>query len=451
MVALCVSQLLPAGAKADQTSDDIESLKKQIQALTEKVEELQQQHSTELKKLSNAPLITAGATGFSIQSANSNFILRLAGFAQVDARDYLRPAPGNKDTFTIRRMRAIASGSVFHDYEYYLQPDFASGLTATTTNNALLQDAYVNVHHWDELQLQAGKMKEPLSMEVAPLDQYLWFLERGFPTELAPNRDVGVDIHGILWNGAVVYYAGAYNGVPDGGSGDVEVADNDKDAVTRLLVTPMKNTGIDSLKNLTLGIGSSYGFQAGATTPTFATVARQTFFAYSNSVSEAGQHLRLDPQMSYYYGPFCGYWEYVISDEKFKVPETGGRIRNAYFENTGWDVVGSWYLTGESNVFGVIPQVDHPFNFGGGGWGAWQLAARFGEISLDQAAFPYYAVSSSAHGATSWSVALNWYLNHNVKCIFEFDQTSFTGGSHAVGHVTANDESAIQGRLQFGF
>jgi phosphate-selective porin OprO/OprP len=99
----------------------------------------------------------------------------------------------------------------------------------------------------------------------------------------------------------------------------------------------------------------------------------------------------------------------------------------------------------------MLPEVERPFRIGSPGWGAWQLAARFGQISLDHSAFPLYASSGSAQGATSWSLALNWYLNHNVKCIFEYDQTAFTGGSRARGAVTANDEMAIQGRLQFGF
>jgi hypothetical protein len=46
---------------------------------------------------------------------------------------------------------------------------------------------------------------------------------------------------------------------------------------------------------------------------------------------------------------------------------------------------------------------------------------------------------------------LNWYLNHNVKWIFEYTQTAFSGGSHPTGAVAAQDEKAIQGRLQFGF
>ncbi len=448
-LALFASQILASNAKADQTSDEIESMKKQIQALTQKVEQMEQQHGAEVAKQTNAPFITAGANGFTMQSADKNFILKLSGFAQVDARDYFRPAPGNKDTFTIRRMRAIASGSVFHDYEYYLQPDFASGVTSSATNNSFLQDAYVNFHHWDGFQIQVGKMKEPVSMEVIPLDQYLWFLERGFPTQLAPNRDVGAKIHGSLWNGALAYQAGVYNGVPDGGSGDVEVADNEKDAVVRVIGAPFKNTGIAPLKNFAFGLGASYGLQAGNTTPTFGTVARQTFFSYSNNVSETGQHLRLDPQASYYWGPFCGYFEYMFSDEKFHLAT--GKGRNAYFDNSGWDVVGSYYLTGESNVFGLLPAVERPFRFDGSGWGAWQLAARFGQLSLDPNSIPLYAVKGSAQGATSWSVALNWYLNHNVKCILEYDQTAFAGGLRTPGHVTANDEIALQGRLQFGF
>jgi phosphate-selective porin OprO and OprP len=164
--------------------------------------------------------------------------------------------PSAKDTFTIRRMRAIASGSVYHDFEYYMQPDFDFGAlnSATTTNDSFLQDAYVNIHHWDGLQFKAGKFKEPVSMEVLPLDQYLWFLERGFPTELAPNRDVGW-IFTVPWNGALEYAAGAFNGVPDGGSGDVEVADNDKDAVVRVIATPFINTHIDALQAFFLRAG----------------------------------------------------------------------------------------------------------------------------------------------------------------------------------------------------
>lgn len=122
MTVLLTSQILAINAMAYQTTDDIEGLKKQIQALTQKVEEMEQKQDAQTMKLTNAPFITAGATGFSLQSADKNFVLKLGGFAQVDGRDYLSSAPGGKDTFTIRRMRAIASGSVYHDFEYICRP-----------------------------------------------------------------------------------------------------------------------------------------------------------------------------------------------------------------------------------------------------------------------------------------------------------------------------------------
>jgi len=466
VVAMAGTRILTLNAAAEDTSEAIQELKRQIQALTEKVNDLEfqqmnaayqqqqkagaeaQKAAEEQKTQKAVPFITAGADGFSLQSADTNFTLNLHGYGQVDSHYYASAAP-TKDEFTIRRLRAIASGTVYHDFDYYLQTEFGSGFTSTTTNNAFLQDAYLNVHYFPEFQVQAGKMKPPLSLEWVPSDQYLWFLERGFPSELVPNRDVGAMVHGDLFSGALSYYAGAFNGVPDGGSGDAEVVGNEKDVVSRIFALPFKNTDIAPLQKFGIGLGSSYGLQPGQATPSFATVARQTFFSYSNTVSEAGQHLRLDPQAYYYWGPLGLYGEYVISDEKFKV--AGTTPVEANFHNTAWDIVGSCFLTGEDNNFGVLPDVRDPLRFNGSGWGAFQLAARFGEISLDPDAFPLYAVKGSAQGATSWSVALNWYLNRNVKCIFEYSNTTFDGGNKTPGTVTGQTERALLGRLQFGF
>jgi len=462
VAAVAGAQILALNATAEDTNNSIDDLKKQIQALTQKVDDLEARQkaaaeqqrqiaATQEKtsaKLTNAPFITAGAKGFSMQSADGDFILNLKGFAQVDSHYFASADPG-KDTFTIRRMRAIASGSVYHNFEYYLQTDFASGISSTTTNNSFLQDAYVNVNYFPQLQVQAGKMKPPLSLEWVPLDQYLWFLERGFPSELVPNRDVGVMLHGDLFHGALSYFAGVFNGIPDNSSGDVAVADNEKDVCARIFALPFKNTDIVPLQKLGLGLGSSYGLQPGQTTPTFATMARQTFFSYSNNVSEAGQHFRFDPQAYYFWGPLGIYGEYVLSDTKYKVADKTPHTAN--FNNKAWDVVGSYFLTGEDNNWATLPDVHDSLRFGKTGWGAWQLAARIGQISLDPASFPLYAVKGSAEGATSWSVALNWYLNRNVKCIFEYSNTTFDGGNKTPGSVTGQTEQALLGRLQFGF
>jgi phosphate-selective porin OprO/OprP len=125
---------------------------------------------------------------------------------------------------------------------------------------------------------------------------------------------------------------------------------------------------------------------------------------------------------------------------------------SAYFQNKGWDIVGSYFLTGENAVWNKLPEVRDPLHFRDSEWGAFQVAARFGQMNLDPAAVALgYAAAGSAPEATSWGVSLNWYLNHNIKAIFEFDDTTFGGGSKALGAVTAQAEKVVMGRLQFGF
>ena len=63
-------------------------------------------------------------------------------------------------------------------------------------------------------------------------------------------------------------------------------------------------------------------------------------------------------------------------------------------------------------------------------WGAWEIAARIGELDVDNDAFPVYAnPANSATKAFSWGVGLNWHLNRNVKVNLNYDQTDFKGGA----------------------
>ena len=273
-------------------------------------------------------------------------------------------------------------------------------------------------------------------------------------------------VHGDLFKSALYYGIGAFNGVPDGNSGDIEVADNEKDVAGRVFALPFKNTDLAGLRNFGFGLGASYGLESGTTTPNFATMGRQKFFGYASgsgasaataNVTEAGGHLRLDPQGYYYWGPAGFYWEYIVSSEKFQ-RDAGGTHTQEWFDNRGWDVTASWFLTGETNGFWTPPAPLHPFHFNGSGWGAWQLLARVQGISLDSAAFSNpanFVAANSAQNATTWGVGLNWFMNKNIKWIFEYDQTTFGYAAGAAapkpGTVPAQNERVLLSRLQFGF
>jgi hypothetical protein len=114
----------------------------------------------------NAPVVTAGPNGFQIRSSDTNFVLRLRGYVQADARFFPddHAAGTANDTFLMRRVRPILEGTVYDRYDFRLMLDFASGITSSAANNGFVQDAYVNARIRPEFQLQAGKFKEPVGL-----------------------------------------------------------------------------------------------------------------------------------------------------------------------------------------------------------------------------------------------------------------------------------------------
>jgi phosphate-selective porin OprO/OprP len=452
---------------ADATADTIKDLRNHIEELDQKVRTLERK--TELdkeaasEKAKTTALVSAGANGFSIRSADTNFVLKLRGYIQADARFYAddHSAGTANDTFLLRRVRPILEGTVFEKYDFRLLLDFGSGVTASAANNSYVQDAYITARFLPQFQVVAGKLKEPVDLERLQSGANLLFVERGYPTQLAPNRDVGVQIQGDFdgpSGGSLFHYAvGAFNGVADGGSGDIDTADDEKDLAARIFAHPFKNTKVDALRGLGLGVAGTYGDQDGALR-TFTSIGQQRFFSYRTSGTPAtapdvvanGLHWRLAPQGYYYFGPFGVFGEYIISNQEVQQAGAGaGAGAFARLSHTAWQVAASYFLTGEENSFkAVTPK--QPFSPASGGWGAWELAARVGELDVDDDAFPIYASpTASATRAFSWGVGLNWHLNRNVKVNLNYDQTDFKGGGAT--DLLAKGEKAIFTRAQISF
>jgi len=285
-------------------------------------------------------------------------------------------------------------------------------------------------------------------------DPYTAFNERSLATDLVPNRDVGVELHGDLFGGVASYAAGLFDGAPDYNSTTFNTdSDNDKAFAGRVFLQPLKTTDVNALKGLGFGVGGSYESDrngAGGLTPGYKTDGQQTFFTYAGTVVANGQHWRVSPQGYYYYGPFCLLGEYVVSDQDVK--NTAGTL--ADLQNRAWEVTAGWVLTGEDASYnGVTPR--HPFNLHGGGWGAWQVVGRYEELNIDGSAFPTFASSAtSASSAHAWSAGINWYLNRNIRVNASFSHTMFggyTGGTPATPVVPEQAENVFFTRIQLAF
>ncbi len=443
-----------------QTEQRLEAVEQQAKSL----ERSQLEESAAIEaRARQAPKITIGDQGFSFASQDDNFALRLKGVLQVDSRTFFNDAGivGN-DGFLLRRARPILEGTVLRDFDFLLVPDFAG-------STPQIFDAYLNYRYSPELQLQAGKFKAPVGLEQLQLDRDILFNERALPTDLVPNRDLGIELHGDLFKGAVSYAAGIFNGVGDARLSNNASFQDDKSFAGRLFFQPFKPTSLRPLRGFGFGLSGSFVSEqapntsalpatTGGSLPGFFTVGQEQFFAYNPAnkavVVASGDHWRLSPQGYYYWGPLSFLGEYVISDQRVSTTVVGPP-RSAYLEHTAWQVALGYVLTGEDAAFagGVAPR--HPFNPLGGGWGAWQLLARCSELDVDRRAFGLFAdAASSARSAQELSLGLNWYLNRNVRAGTSFSHTTFDGGgagATAPGLVTRRDENVLFTRLQLAF
>lgn len=420
--------------------------------ILERKAELAEEEQKERAKA--ASLITIGSGGLAVSSADSNFVMRVRGGFQVDGRFFTGDSVAN-DSFYLRRVRPILEGKVFEKFDYRLMADFASGVTQSSANNGSILDAYLNARLWPTFQIQGGKFKEPVGLERLQSWRNLLFVERGFPTQLVPNRDTGFMVHGGFSENALTYQVGVFNGTADGGSNDFDANDGEKDVAARLFAQPFKRSSVEALRGLGLGVAGTIGDHSG-TPRTYTSDGAQRFFTYLTgtgtqpNVLNDGQTWRITPQGYYYLGPFGLLGEYVISSQELR--QAGGGVgagRKASFSNTAWQVAASYFLTGEDNSFDVVSP-RRPFGFTKGGWGAWELTARVGELDVDDEAFPVFAnPAQSATKALVWGVGLNWHLNRNVKLQLNYEQTEFTGGN--ANPALAQPEHLVLTRAQFAF
>src|SRR5712671_1726427 len=213
--------------RADEppTAAEIRALRQQIEELERKVKALEERNESKPKPVEpsekQAPTISMteqGFAGFVLNSPEKDFTFRLRGYVQADARFYIGDNIPINDTFLVRRMRPVIEGTVFQDYDYRIMLDVASRASITAGNNSLLQDAVVNAHYWPQFQVQLGKFKPAIGYEHLQSDANLLLLERDYPSELVPNREVGIEFHGEILGGRLIYALGAFNGVFDGGS-----------------------------------------------------------------------------------------------------------------------------------------------------------------------------------------------------------------------------------------
>ncbi len=415
--------------------EQIDVLKARIQELDSKVRPLQRAETT------------AGDKGFILASPDAANSVRVRGLVQLDSRWFGDGKVEANDAFVLRRGRIGLEGKLNKTTEYQIIGEYAG-------SSATLLDANFSLTYAPEIQVKVGRFKVPLGLEQLQSDANVLFIERSLVSQVAPNRDIGVQVGGDLNKGTISYAVGVFNGIQDGGSNaDQKDANDGKDVVARVTFQPWLNDEGSSFAGLSFGVAGSYGLQDtnGKIGSSFKTDGQQTFFAWKDAALSTGRVTRVSPQFSYYNGGLSLLGEYIVT--KTDVGTTAG-ITAARLKNTAWQLAAGYVLTGEKASYkGVTPSND--FDRAAGSLGAFEVVGRLAALDVDNNAFTTYADrDKSATKATSYALGLNWYLSKVTRLSLDYTHTKFdlaTSGAPAATSVIKQSEDAILTRLQLNF
>jgi len=432
-------------------ADELTQLRDQLHALEQKLLVLERKQEIKDEAAAAAapatPKVTISDKGYTLASADGANSVRLRGLVQLDSRLFFNDNGIVNNAFVLRRARIISEGTFAKNFSFQLVPEFGGGSPA-------LVDANIGWKVTPALQFKFGRFKSPVGLELLQSDSWTFFDERSIATNLVPNRDLGVLVSGDVLGGKLNYTAGIVGGVADGAQTTNSDFDNEKDVVGRLWASPFKDDAGSPAQGLSFGVSGSYGREktTAGRTGGYKTDGQQTFFSYAAATITDGPNWRISPQLDYRSGSFGLLSEYVVSTVNVRAGATG---KLTELQNKAWQLAAGYVLTGENSAYaGVVPA--NNFDLSKGTWGAFELAARYANLKVDDAAFPLYAsAAASADQATSLGLGLNWYLSKAVRFTFDYYQTKFDHPAGAPATLTnaviRQDEKSLITRLQVSF
>ena len=427
----------------DGGSSDPPPVESRIESIEERLQRLENANRTAAASANANPsrltptATTSGSDGIVLQNPEGDYRLQIGLLVQADGQFDLSDSSRQVvDTFSFGRLRPYLRGRFSKRFEFYFNPDFAGG-------NLVVQDAYVDTIFSPAFRLRAGKGKTPFGLERLHSASNLLFFNRALPTALVPNRDIGIQAMGDIAGGVVSYTAAIMNGVADGARADLDTNDG-KDVSARVIVRPFQKTKTP-LRGFGVAMAGSRGRQSGAAAlPSFKTQSlQQPYFSYSGATVE-GLRTRYSPQFFYYYKAFGAFGEYVRTETPIRKAAVTTDVAHE-----AWQVAASYVLTGEpatDAAAGVRPRAN--FDFGHGHLGAFQVAARYHTLKVNNRAFEFnLATPGSSRKVEAWTIGLNWILTGNLKYTFNYERTIFDGNAKGARQA----ENAIVFRTQMNF
>jgi phosphate-selective porin OprO/OprP len=363
------------------------------------------------KKAKSNPTMEVGKKGLVIKTADDDFSIKLGARmhadytnhnGESDLADNKQPVNGTQ----IRRGRIALSGTVYKDFDYIIETDFAN-------DGVAVKDLFLNYHGFNApLDLTIGHQKHAMSMEIQESSNDIMFTERSLVSALTVpffDRAIGLNLkgHGNNWNVQSGIYGDAM-----GSSADNTDNNEGTGFAIRGTWAPIME------KDKVLHLGANYGYRKASDNEKSNTQDSRFRYRTTNmsglSIVDADFRKDMDDvktgilEVSGMYGPLSFQSEFAKSD----VSSTTNR--DADF--SAWYAQVGYTLTGESRTYKgsdgefkrLVPKQN--FSLSKGTWGAWEIAGRYDSIDLEDGLV-------QGGEAKRMSVSLNWYLNEDVRIL----------------------------------
>ena len=421
----------------------------------------------------------------------------MRGLLQLDTAYYsqshaasLLPAAYGPDLGSgsnFRRVYLGLSGKLFNDWTYNLNFDFGgSGGTETPGHVQSVYLEYDGLAPWG---FRIGAYPPPASIEDATSAGDTMFLERNSPSDLQRNiaGGDGRDAVSILYAAPTVFGALSLTGdkVQDGtkalaaGSAVAANFDEQQALVGRLSWLPIFDPDIKWL----VGVNGTYVFKlpdlltngaanlsstpgaAALSTASLSDPPELTVDSNGTALSTTGglpaSHLsqwgvETALELDSLYGQ-AGYYGFQVTRSPLAYTQFTASavsaptiVQPSNNNFSAWYGQATWILTGESRAYNAAtgsftaPKPNHPFALDGSGFGAWELAARYSDMNLND------HVSDPTNVVTAWTGTSKTYTYYNT--VRGGDQRIATLGlnwyPNSVIRVAVNYELIQNSRLQ---
>jgi phosphate-selective porin OprO and OprP len=355
----------------------------------------------------------------------------------VDAAAYAtgKEFQGFDDGVEVRRARIYAQGNciLLLPVSYELEIGYVP-------NEFYIENSYLAFRNIRWIgDFQVGQYQAPMGLDNITSSRDITLMETAAPLQaLAPGTSAGIEIGRPVFGQRATWKLGLFTGGVSQDTGDA--AKNYGRAISRITVLPIYEVNPDhpdSAKFLHLGLSANVLYSSSSSVRYRSRPESHLApYVIDTGDMEADGTLVAGSEVAWVNGPFSVQGEYLRS----WVRENNGQVPSFH----GFYSSVSWFLTGESRpydptagAFGrVIPKRN--FDFGHGGWGAWEVAGRYSYTDLNSGDINGGKLSMLMTG-------VNWYLHSHLKWRFDY------GFGHITERKPEGNLNVFQTRVEIDF